>query len=323
MKNKRWILLVTAMLAIVTTLAACHTGGVTQNDKETVKIAYLPITHAVPLFVEQELFQDDFKNVDLELVKFSSWADILDALNTGDVQGASILVELALKAKEQGANIKTVALGHREGNVVIVSDEINYVDDLIGKSFAIPHVNSAHNILTYKMLTNAGFNLDEMNIISMPPGKMPKALVSGEIAGYCVAEPFGSRSVVTGNGKVLFKSSELWSNSVCCSLVLSDEFINNNHDAAQELVNKYLIAGEKVQQEDEEDKEIKEIVKKYLNVSNEELDLSLQWTSYENLTFNRADYDNMIYYMNKMKLLNNPPTYEDFVDNSFIENISK
>jgi NitT/TauT family transport system substrate-binding protein len=321
MKNKRLILLVIVIIAIVS-LTACNTSSVTQkgSKKETVKIAYLPITHAVPLFVQQELFQEDFKNIKLELVKFSSWADILHALSSGEVQGASILVELALKAKEEGANIKTVALGHREGNVVIVSNEINYVDDLIGKSFAIPHINSAHNILTYKMLRNAGFNLDEMNIVSMPPAKMPKALVSGEIAGYCVAEPFGSRSVVNGNGKVLFKSSELWSNSVCCSLVLSDEFIKNNNTVAQKLVAEYLVAGEKVQQKNDD---IKEIIKKYLNVSNEELDLSLKWTSYENLIFNRADYDNMIYYMKKMKLLDNTPTFEEFVDNSFIENIGK
>jgi len=35
-------------------------------------------------------------------------------LNSGKVDGASMLIELAMKAKEQGIDLKAVALGHRE-----------------------------------------------------------------------------------------------------------------------------------------------------------------------------------------------------------------
>jgi len=65
------------------------------------------------------------------------------------VDGASMLIELAMKAKEQGIDLKAVALGHRDGNVVVVSKDINKVEDLKGKSFAIPSKLSTHNSLTY------------------------------------------------------------------------------------------------------------------------------------------------------------------------------
>jgi len=112
--------------------------GQTGSELPTVKIAYLPITHALPLFVTQELNREKFKNFKLELVKFGAWPELMDALNAGRVDGASVLIELAIKAKEKGIDIRAVALGHRDGNVVVVTNDIKSPADLKGKTLAIP-----------------------------------------------------------------------------------------------------------------------------------------------------------------------------------------
>ena len=57
------------------------------------------------------------------MVKFGSWPDLMDALNTGRIDGASVLIELAMKAKELGIDLKAVALGHQDGNVLVSSKE--------------------------------------------------------------------------------------------------------------------------------------------------------------------------------------------------------
>ena len=36
------------------------------------------------------------------MVKFNSWPDLMDALNTGRIDGASVLIQLAMKAVEKG-----------------------------------------------------------------------------------------------------------------------------------------------------------------------------------------------------------------------------
>jgi len=95
--------------------------------------------------VENELANENFKNFKLELVKFGSWTELVDALNSGKVDGASMLIELAMKAKEQGIDLKAVALGHRDGNVVVVSKDINKVEDLKGK--ALPYQASFQLII--------------------------------------------------------------------------------------------------------------------------------------------------------------------------------
>jgi NitT/TauT family transport system substrate-binding protein len=130
------------------------------------------------------------------------------------------------------------------------------------------------------MLANAGMVEQDVNIVELPPPEMPSALANGAISGYCVAEPFGARAVALGNGKVLFYSEELWENSLCCSLVLTNDFINNRSAAAKELVSKYGEAGKFISlNRDEEEK----IATEYLGVDKNVLDLSLQWISYSDL----------------------------------------
>lgn len=289
-----------------------------KNEVKTVKIGYLPLTHAVPLFVENELSTNNSKNFKVELVKFGSWTELSDAVNTGQVDGASMLIELAMKSKEQGIDLKTVALGHRDGNVVVVSKDINQVTDLKGKTFAIPHRLSTHNVLLYRMLKENGLTANDLKIIELPPPEMPAALSEGRISGYIVAEPFGAISVASGNGKVLFESQDLWNDSVCCGLVLRNDFIKENPTVAAEFVKEYVKAGERAESKDPD---VLKAASKYMKVQPQVLDLSLKWISYNNLKLEEKDYNELSQYLVEMEQLRNPPKYSEFVDNSFIESV--
>ncbi|HHV99635.1 MAG TPA: ABC transporter substrate-binding protein [Clostridiaceae bacterium] len=329
-KITKKVIIIAVFIAVTVALSACGAtrdtgsketiGNETANgsSKQTVKIAYLPITHALPLYIENELGKHNFKNIDIELVKFGSWPELMDALNTGKVDGASVLIELAIKAKEQGIDLKAVALGHRDGNVVVVSQDINDTADLKGKTFAIPHRLSTHNILLYQMLKDAGMNFSDLKVIELPPPEMPAALAEGRISGYLVAEPFGAKSVANSTGKVLFKSQDIWEDSVCCSLVLRNEFIKGNNDAAFELVKEYVDAGSYINSKGEK---VNDIAKQYLKVEQDVLDLSLEWISYKDLKIYEKDYNALRDYMIEMDLSKNPPPYNDFVDSSLIEKV--
>lgn len=298
------------ILAAVTLLSLASCGNTnSDNGGDTVKIAYLPITHALALFETAEELKESGINV--ELVKYGSWTELLDAVNTGNVDGASVLIELAMKSKEQGIGLKAVALGHRDGNVVIVSNDINSAADLKGKTFAIPHRQSSHNILLNDTLAKAGLTLDDVNVTELAPTEMPSALSSGQIEGYCVAEPFGAKAVQLGIGKVLYSSEELWENSLCCGLVLTDEFIENNHELAVKFVDAYKTAGNNL----DLDKE-KAVGEKYLNQDDEVLDISLQWISYDNLEITEEIYNALLEKVKSYGLSDNPPSYEEFVDNT-------
>lgn len=306
----RKITALTLSLALAISATACGSKD-ESNDENVVKIAYLPITHSLAALEEaDELETGD--GIKVELVKYGSWPELLDALNTGRVDGASVLIELAMKSKQEGIGLKAVALGHRDGNVVIVSNDINTAADLKGKTFAIPHRQSSHNILLNETLATAGLTVDDVNVTELAPTEMPSALASGQIDGYCVAEPFGAMGVSLGAGKVLYSSEELWPDSLCCGLVLTDKFIEERPEQAKEFVQSYKAAGNNLDKE-----KAKEVAKKYLSQTDDVLDISLQWISYNDLDITEETYDQLVERVKEYGLSDNPPAYTDFVKTDF------
>lgn len=289
-------------------LTAC---GKKSDDSNTIKIAYLPITHSLAVLeTADELAEKD--GLQVELVKYGSWNELMDALNSGRVDGASVLIELAMKSKEQGVGIKAVALGHKDGNVIITSSNIASAEDLKGKTIAIPHRQSSHNILLNDALATAGLTIDDINVTELAPTEMPSALAGGQIDGYCVAEPFGAKAVSMGAGKVLFTSEELWKDSLCCGLVLTDSFIENHSENAKTFVDSYKQAGRNLTKE-----QAMETATKYLNQDKNVLALSLQWIFYDNLEITEENYSTLIEKVKEYGLSENPPSYADFVKNDF------
>lgn len=49
------------------------------------------------------------------------------------------------------------------------------------------------------------------------------------------------------------------------------------------------------------------------------LDLSLEWISYDDLKINQDSYTELREYIIEMGLSENPPTYDEFVDNSLFD----
>ena len=124
-----------------------------------------------------------------------------------------------------------------------------------------------------------------------------------------------SESVQLGTGKVLFQSGELWKDSICCALVLNNNFIKNNNEAAKEFVSQYDKAGKYITQNKEK---ANEIAKKYLKVDDAVLELSMGWISFDDLKITKEAYTDLTTRVKKLGLSENPPTYEDFVDSSLL-----
>lgn len=274
----------------------------------TYTIGYLPITHALPVFEEKELLELENADVQIQLQKFSSWSDLTDALHAGKIDCASELIELAMSAKGKGVDLQVAALGHRDGNVIVVNDTIQDAADMKGKTFAIPSTQSSHYILLQDELAKAGLTLDDVQITQLAPAEMPSSLASGAIDGYCVAEPFGAQAVTKGFGNVLARSDELWEDSLCCGLVFRTDVIEKNPEAFQELLDYYFEAGEKLDKE-----EGLRIAETYLGQDATTLETSLDWISYKDLTITESAYETLRKKMIQDGVMENPPSYEDFV----------
>ena len=311
--TKNRIGIVAISLALVVMIVLGQFTTVQRNSEEqgasvTYTIGYLPITHALPIFEEKELLEKENSNIQIKLQKFSSWSDLTDALHAGKIDGASELIELAMSAKSKGVDLKAVALGHKDGNVIVVNDSLQSASDMEGKTFAIPSTQSSHYILLIEELEKAGLTINDVNITQLAPSEMPASLASGAIDGYCVAEPFGAQAISQGYGHVLARSDDLWEDSVCCGLIFRSDVIQKDEDAFNTFLKAYKKAGQKLNT-----KEAIRIAKKYLGQDAKTLKTSLKWISYDDLEITKDAYQELLDEVEKNQMIDNPPTYKDFV----------
>ena len=311
MKRKIEITFITVLLIAMIIGGQLTSAKMSRESEKTLvtyTIGYLPITHALPLFEEKELLEQENSEIRIELQKFNSWPDLTDALHAGKIDGASELIELAMSAKTKGVDLKAVALGHRDGNVIVVSSQMDNVEDLKGKNFAIPSTQSSHYILLQEELENVGLNLNDIQITQLAPSEMPSSLASGAIDGYCVAEPFGAQAVTQGYGKILTQSENLWSDSICCGLIFREDVIEKNPEAFEKLLDGYMRSGENLDQ-----KEALKIAEQYLGQDKETLETSLEWIKYDDLEITEEAYSELYTKVIEDGIMENPPTYEEFV----------
>lgn len=271
-------------------LATPFVSSLADATKPTIKIGYLPITDHLTMIAHSLL---EFKTFNLEPVKFSSWPELAEALRANAIQGAFALTPIGLTLKQKGAPIKAVLAGHRNGSVITVKDapEFTKVEDLRGKTIAIPSRFSTHNLLIQKLLRDNGMDpTKDVRLVDMAPPEMVNALSTSSIDAFVVAEPFGAQADLLNVGKVLIHSKDVWKDHVCCTLNLREEVITSRPDITQELVNGFVQAANYIEANP---KEAAKLSKRYLGQKVEVIEHVLMSSkdivSYNNLLI--SDYD--------------------------------
>lgn len=234
--NRREFLITSGTALAATALSGPFFPAFAVGKKLTIRIGYLPLTdHLLMLAAERE----KLPHVTLEPVKFSSWPEITEALKAGKIDGAFLLTPMGLTLRQKGIPLKVVLLGHRNGSVITVKNtgEINRIEDLRGKTIAVPSPFSTHNILLRKVLTEKGLDpARDLKIIDMAPPEMVVALSTGRIHGFIVAEPFGAQAEAQKVGKVLTLSKDIWQDHICCVLNVQETLVQKYPGELQELI---------------------------------------------------------------------------------------
>lgn len=192
--------------------------------------------------------------------------------------------------------------------MIIASNDIASPAQLKGKIIAIPNEQSSHNILVQQLLNKYGMSEKDVTLVEMAPAEMPAGLKSGQIDGYCVAEPFGAKAVETGVGHVLATSDELWENSICCGIVFNTQSTAGKQEALKTFNQAYLSAGNSLTKD-----EAVQIAVNNLGQDEATSQQSLQWISFNDLSVTEEAYERLRQEVIEYGLNDNPPTYDEFV----------
>ena len=224
------------------------------SDPVTVRLGYFPnITHAPALVgVQEGLFKAALPaNVTLETKTFNAGPDEVQAIFSDALDIAYIGPNPTINAyqKSNGDAVRIVAGSTSGGAALVVKPDINSAQDLKGKTVASPQLGNTQDVALRSWLKGQGLSTDTSGggDVSIKPQASADTLTSfqaGDIAGAWVPEPWATRLVQEGGGKVLVDEKTLWPQGqfVTTQIVVSTKFLNAHPDVVQAILAGHLAA---------------------------------------------------------------------------------
>lgn len=218
------------------------TGATASESPSAVRLGYFPnVTHAPALVgVADGLFQAELGDVALETFTFNAGTEAVEALFAEAIDMTFIGPNPAINAyaQSEGAAIRIISGSTSGGAALVVQPEIDGPADLAGLKIATPSLGNTQDVALRAWLLEQGFETTpegggEVAVIPQSNGQSLETFLSGEIDGAWVPEPWATRLVIEGGGKVLVDERDLWPDGefVTTHLIVSTEFLERYPDA--------------------------------------------------------------------------------------------
>jgi NitT/TauT family transport system substrate-binding protein len=237
--NKKITFLLVLVFAVFLVMGSASAGLFDfMGGDDTVKIGYLPSDHDAALFVAdaQGLYAD--KGIKTELVQFNNGGDLMTAMASGDVDVGYVGIAPVLSSIQAGVPVKVISAAQIEGSGILVTDEsgIASAGDLSGKTIATPGEASIQHVLLSLYLKENGMSLDDINESAMKVPSINDALKTNQLGGAITFQPYVSIAESNDNIHELADSSEILPGHPCCVVVASDDFIKNNKETVNNII---------------------------------------------------------------------------------------
>src|SRR5438067_6730561 len=236
-------------LLFAVALVGCGSQSSSNSGPVTLNLGYFPnLTHAVALVgVERGTFQKALgSNVKLKTKTFNAGPAEIEAIFAGDIDIGYVGPNPAINGyvKSHGQALRIIAGAASGGALFVVrSDEhIQSPSDLANKKFASPQLGGTQDVaLRYYLHQQWLQTVDKGGNVQILPTDNPNILTlfkQGKIDGAWVPEPWATRLVVEGKGKIFVDERTLWpaGRFVTTNVVVRTAFLNQHAD----IVNKFL-----------------------------------------------------------------------------------
>ena len=222
-----------------------------------VRLGIVPLCDCAPVAVAQETGIFHRRGLRVKISKELGWASVRDKIFYGELDAAQSIVGIAmalgLGIEKLQCEVVVPLILSLHGNAITLSKELdpNKIGDGAGLrdflkrswkrqrplTLAVPHRLSSHRILLNEWLGRNGVVADEnIEIVFLPPRIMAGHLAAGLIDGYCVGEPWNSKSILSGIGWSPAASGDLSHGHPEKALVVSGRFLHEHPGKTLRLV---------------------------------------------------------------------------------------
>lgn len=201
-----------------------------RTDAGILRLGYVSeLAQAAPLSgVREGLYARALgPGVQLRLATFDSDTAAAAALSAGTIDAAYLDPNSAYDVfagfqHRPGAMVVTGAASG--GAMLVTRDSITAASDLRGRTIAVPRHGSAQDIALRTWLASVGVAADGPGAVSIVETSGPDTLAafrSGSIDGAWLPEPWATRLVTDGAGRILVDERALWPGGAFASAVLT------------------------------------------------------------------------------------------------------
>jgi NitT/TauT family transport system substrate-binding protein len=234
-------------------------GGATEPgtaEQVTLRLGYFPnLTHATALVgVEGGIFAATLgPDITLETSTFNAGPQAVEALFNGALDATYIGPNPAINAfaQSQGQAVRIISGATSGGAALVVKPEIADAAGLRGKKLATPQRGNTQDVALRAWLSDQGLKTDlegggDVSIVPQENAQTLETFRSGAIDGAWVPEPWVSRLVNEGGGKVLVDEASLWPGGqfVTTHLIVRTEFLKDHPAAVRKLLEAQVAANE-------------------------------------------------------------------------------
>lgn len=193
------------------------------------------VTHAPALVgVGEGLFEEELGDTVLETATFNTGTTAAEALFGGAIDMTFIGPNPAINAWSQsgGEAIRIVAGSTSGGASLVVSADIESVEDLAGATLSSPSLGNTQDVALRAWLAEQGLETTvegggDVSIMPQENAQTLETFSRGDIDGAWLPEPWATRLIVEGGGHVLVDEAELWPEGrfVTTHLVVATDFL--------------------------------------------------------------------------------------------------
>lgn len=204
------------------------------HNEPVIRVGYLPISDHLLGMASHCINRE---NLEIRLKKFLSWASLSSALENGLLDAAFVMAPLALALRNKGVPIVYVLDAHHEGSAITVRNNLGLKRLWTSNRVGLPYAISTHSTLFADLVgIERGTGLSNINTQYQGPSYLLNAMVNHKIDAFFCAEPWNTKAVIEGTGRILARSKDFLPGHLCCILVVREAFLEMHGD----LVRKYL-----------------------------------------------------------------------------------
>ena len=204
-----------------------HEGSNTKASRE-LTVGFLPVTCHLTCPVTDYASKTTETNTNFNSRVFSDYPTVVSALEAKQVQATFMIVPLAMKLREQGVPVKICYLGHRDGSQIVVGkySKIRSMQDLKGKTVAVPSLFSNQNFVFHKLMGDHDMKDEDITFVVLPPPDMPTSLAWWQMASILFSTFLNSprSSVVSVSLLLIFSNSAMRASPVIFVLMTGTDF---------------------------------------------------------------------------------------------------